>query len=335
MQIKSRAPTRIEFGGGGTDIEPYVSQNGGCVLNATINKYVYATLKPTHGKDVNIFASDYKRSILFEDLKNMSPDPDVALMKAVVEAMNVRYGVDISLRSDVPPDTGLGSGATVLVSAIGLLNHLKHDKALEKHEIAELAVDIEKKLGRKGGVQAHYAAVYGGINKIELKDGRAKVTTLQLKKSTLLELEKNLLLVYVGRRETNAAQNLLSNQQKSYRERDKKELLDKLKELCYEMTFALKRGDSDHFGELMGKAWSYKRILNPKMTTEKLEAIYNLAMANGAMGGRMIGAGGGGHMLFYCESGKEQMVANKLQEKGLKIIDFSFEFDGLQTWEAD
>lgn len=335
IKIKARAPTRIEFGGGGTDIEPYASEHGGLVLNAAINKYVYATLNPTHSKDVNIFASDYKRSVLFEDLNKMSPDPDVALMKAVVEEMNVRYGVDISVRSDLPPDTGLGSGATVLVAAIGLLNHLRHDKALEKHEIAQLAVDIEKKIGRKGGIQAHYAATFGGINKIMIKDGVVRPIRLELRKNTLLELEKNLVLVYTGRREPNSVQNILTLQQRSYREKDKRELLDKLKEVCNEMCYALKRGDTDHFGELLGKAWSYKRMLNPKMTNEKLEAIYNLARGAGALGGRIIGAGGGGHMLFYCESGKEQIVTNKLLEKGLKVIDFSFEFDGLQTWEAD
>ena len=101
------------------------------------------------------------------------------------------------------------------------------------------------------------------------------------------------------------------------------------------MSFALKRGDVDCFGELLGKAWSFKRLLNPKMTTDRIESIYNIARGAGALGGRMIGAGGGGHMLFYCESGKEQVVANALHAKGVHVIDFSFEFDGLETWEVD
>lgn len=334
MIIRSRAPARIEFGGGGTDLPMYFNNNTGYVLSATINKHVYGTLKPKHTNDLKVLYSDFKRSKIFEDVKREAFDDDLKIIKDTINHLKINYGVDIFLRSDIPPNTGLGTGATVAATIAGLFNHLKYEKAMSKYEIAELIYKINN-IGKKipGGKQCQYASVFGGINLLEFKpDGSTMVHNLNIKRSTLLELEKNLILVYIGKRQD--INQLITDQQISYSEQEKKQALDKLKDLALEMKYSLLRNDLTTFGENLSKAWTLKKQMNPSMTTQKINDIYNMALKFGAIGGRMIGAGAGGHMLFYCESNKEQQVASRLQEAGLGIIDFSFTNKGLETWEA-
>jgi D-glycero-alpha-D-manno-heptose-7-phosphate kinase len=339
MIIRSRSPVRIEFGGGGTDLPKYFEEETGYVLNATINKYVYGTLKPKHTNDLRVLASDFKSSKLFSDIRREGKfEGDIQLIKDIIAHLSVNYGVDIFLRSDIPPNTGLGSAATVAVSVIGLFNHLKYEKSMDRFDIAELAYKINN-IGNEipGGKQCQYASTFGGLNMLEFRpDGNTRVHPLNIKRSTLLELEKHLILAYVGKRESlEGVKQIITNQQLSYNDEQKTNKLHELKELAIDMKQALVRNDLITFGENLGKAWEIKKLLNPSITNPKLDDIYNMATKFGALGGRIIGAGGGGHMLFYCDSNKEQQVSSRLQEAGIGIIDFSFTDKGLETWEAN
>ncbi|MEA3378873.1 MAG: GHMP kinase [Nanoarchaeota archaeon] len=333
MIIRSRAPARIEFGGGGTDYPAFFKNFDGCVLNATINKYIYGTLKPKHNNELRLFASDFKRLNMFENSFESHSD-DIEIIKDIINALKIKYGVDIFLRSDVPPNTGLGTSATVATAIIGLFNHLRYEKALDNFKIAELAYNINNLRNEvPGGKQCQYASVFGGFNFIEFKNNYTLVHPLKLKKSTLLELEKNLVLAYVGKRDD--VKSIIVNQQISYQDNNKLDILHKLKVNALDMVYALKRNDILSFGEQLGKAWKLKKQLNPAITNPRIDDCYRLALDSGAIGGRIIGAGGGGHMLFYCESNKEQNVVLKLQEMGINVIDFSFTDTGLETWEAN
>ncbi|MFH1637306.1 MAG: GHMP kinase [Candidatus Woesearchaeota archaeon] len=337
MIIRSRSPVRIEFGGGGTDMPQYYENYSGCVLNATINKYVYGTLVPKHTNDMKFIASGYKTSALFKDIREADPDADVRLIKAIISEMKISYGIDVFVRSDIPPNTGLGSNATVASAVIGLFNHLKYEKGLNKYEIAELAYKVAN-LGMQvpGGKQCQYASTFGGINFIEFSKKGTYVHPLNLKKETVLELEKNLLLIYIGQRGSHAAvQNIIQQQQQSYTENQKIELLDKLKTIAIGMRYSLLRNDLTEFGELLGEAWETKKILNPSITNDHINELYRTAVDAGALGGRIMGAGGGGHMLFYAKSNKEHEVAKALEEKGASVMDFCFEHSGMETWEVN
>lgn len=343
MIIRSRSPMRISFGGGGTDIPPYSDEKGGCVVSAAINKYSYATLEPRNDQEIHIESWDFLKKLRFNSIEEMEYNSELDLLKAAIKKMNTtRMGLNIFLRSDVPPKSGLGSSAAAFAALIGLFNHLRADK-MTLYEIAELAHKIEREeLKIAGGKQDQYATVFGGINFIEFGNGWVRVNPLKMKKEYILELEKHLVLAYVGERsEGDVIRNyvtgdIITDQIKSVVEKkeDVMNALDKTKEIALEMKKALLLGDFTKFGELLHEAWEQKKKFSKMVSKQYINDLYDLARKNGALGGKLTGAGGGGFMLFFCEPNTEQIVANELEKAGAKPVNFVFDFDGLQTWEV-
>ena len=237
------------------------------------------------------------------------------------------------MRNDIPPRSGLGSSASAFASAIGLFNELGETK-LTEYQIAELAYRLERdELGNKGGRQDQYAAVFGGINFIEFKtDGSVRVDPLKMKRNHLLELEKNMILVYTMDRSVSG--DIIEDQTNQYvKGRGKtREGLEETKNIALEINQALLNGNLNRFGELLHRAWESKKKFSPLITNKDIDRIYTLARENGALGGKISGAGGGGHMILYCESGREMAVKKKLMDLGLHIVGFNFDFNGLETW---
>lgn len=327
--VRSRAPLRVSFGGGGTDVPPFDSEHGGAVLNCAINKYVYGLLKVREDRHVHFVSSDYRQSLIYDDVKNMKLDGHLDLIKAVVKRMNVNYGFELLMRSDVPPQSGLGSSASSAAATIGLFNHLAVENKMTKSQIAELSHLIETEdLKIKGGRQDQYATVFGGINFLEfMGHDFVKVNPVSLDKSILCELERNLVIAYIGKRQNSGkvhATTKLEHQKVLY--------LQEMKKLGFESYYSLLRKDLVGFGLLLEQTWELKKRMFPA-SNRRIEKIYQAAKKAGAIGGRVTGAGGGGHMVFYCQIGKEWAVANAIQSLGAKILDFSFDHDGLQTWE--
>lgn len=338
MRITARAPVRIEFGGGGTDIPSYADRYGGCVLNATINKYAYAGIKPTHSTEVRIAKTETNESLLFKDAKDLTYNGDQDLIKAVIKRMKVNYGCDIFFRAEVPPESGLGNGATAAVAMVGLFNHLRHEKKLNEYDIAERAYETMKyELDIQGGKQAFYSSVFGGFNFIEfLENGYTRVNRLKIKPKTLLELEKSLLLVYLGKREKEtSSQNIIREQEQQYAKVENTVFLEKLKEIAYEMKDRLEHGDLSGFAEKINQAFETKKKLNPGITNQRIEEISRLAKEQGALATRIQGSGAGGHMIIYCDANKEHAVTKALLEKNLNCIPYSFVEKGLEIWEEN
>lgn len=331
--IRSRSPVRISFAGGGTDVSPYCEEKGGCVVSTTINKYAYGTLEFRNDGKICIKTEDI--GLKFENLNQMVYDGKLDLVKTVLRHMKERInkGANIFLRSDVPPRSGLGSSASAFVALIGLFNH---NGKMTNYEVSELAYLLERKeLKVKGGRQDQYAAVFGGLNFIEFNGNDfVKVNELRIKKDYLMELEKGLILAHVSERSSSG--DIISEQTKSYVDKKKEtvEGLDRTKELAQEIRNVIMSGDLERFGDLLNEAWEAKKKFSSMITNSYIDKIYNLAKKHGAIGGKISGAGGGGHMFFYCEQNKEKSVSKRLEEAGVKIIDFSFESSGLQTWEA-
>jgi D-glycero-alpha-D-manno-heptose-7-phosphate kinase len=341
--VRSRAPVRITFGGGGTDLHPYDSEHGGVCLNATINRYVYSTLRLRDDKKINI-KSDIVNNYggfetltqSFKNIDELTSDEPLRIIKETILEMNPRHGFDLYVRSDVPPKSGLGASASLCVSIIGVLNHLRKKNRLTKYEIAETAFRIEdERLENTGGRQDQYATVFGGITLQEYngKDN-VKVHNIDAKKDQILELEKNLLILSSPRSVSSSGEahdkgpNLVNEDERLKR-------LHNLKEIAKDMEFNLRRGNLKKFGKLIMEGWENKKKFNPSSTDMYIDALVEEALANGAIGVRLIGAGGAGNLLIFSEQDKEHKIKEVLSEKGLKSIDFSFDFDGLSIWEVD
>jgi len=337
MLIRAKAPLRISFAGGGTDVPPYPEKEGGCVLNATINKYAYGTLRPREDNQIKIESLDFGISVNYDVDAELIYDGKLDLVKAAIKKLEGQdsTGFNLFLHSDAPPGTGLGSSSTVMVALVGLLKEFKK-MPLTDYEIANLAYIIERKeLGIKGGLQDQYAATFGGFNFIEFLKDRVIVNPLKISQDVINELEHNLLLCYTGR--TRISARIIEDQVSKYEHREEETLqaMRNLKRTAIEMKNALLRRRLNEFGELLHYAWENKKRMSDKISNPEIEKMYEEARKAGALGGKISGAGGGGYMLFYCQFEKKHKVAERLKEMGGTIVDLAFDSYGLQTWRVD
>ena len=332
--IRAKAPLRIGFGGGGTDVSPYPEERGGAVLSATIDKYAYCSLAARDDESVNVTSLDYDLVTKYPLNDKLEYDGKLDLVKAATKVMGIKKGIDLFLHSDMPPGSGLGTSSTMTVALVGALGHwLK--LPFGEYDVAELAYSIERQeAGIKGGKQDQYAASFGGFNFIEFLGTTTIVNPLRVKNEILNELEYRLMLCYTGK--TRLSAGIIDDQVRGYtkKEADVVRALDETKALAIAMKNALLLGQIDEFGSLLNKAWLSKKKFTPKMTDTHIDELYDVARQNGAIGGKLLGAGGGGYLLLLCEFDKRHIVAQKLEEHGGKVVNFAFEFNGLQTWEV-
>jgi D-glycero-alpha-D-manno-heptose-7-phosphate kinase len=223
----------------------------------------------------------------------------------------------------------------MMVTLVGLLKDF-HGLPLTDYEVGHLAYVVERQeLGLKGGLQDQYAATFGGFNYIEFSGDQVIVNPLRIRSSTLNELEHNLLLCYSG--QTRPSEGIIDDQTSRYEEHDEAALtgLRMQKALATEMKNALLRGRLSTFGSLLDQAWHYKKLMSPKISTPLIDEAYEEAMRHGALGGKVMGAGGGGHLLFYCDYRKRHLVGEALTRLGMSVVDFAFDPEGLRTWRVD
>ncbi len=325
---------RISFCGGGTDVSPYPEEKGGVVLSTTIDKYAYASLRPVDDGTIKVTSLDYDIVAKY-NADELLYDGELDLVKAAINKFGANQGMELFLHSDAPPGSGLGSSSTMVVCLIGALKHwLK--KPLTDYEIAELAYEVERKdLGIKGGMQDQYAATFGGFNFIEFLGKTVVVNPLRIKPDVLNELNYRLLLCYTGR--TRLSARILEHQTESYVKKEERvvKALDALKELTIEMKNALLQGRLNDFGVLLHEAWLNKKNLDANISSSHIDELYEAAREAGATGGKILGAGGGGYLLVFCPFDKKHLIAQRLEELGGQVVEFSFDLDGLQIWEAE
>lgn len=330
--IRAKAPLRVSFGGGGTDLASYYEQRGGAVISATINKYAYGTLVPRDTKDITIKSLDFDIVARFQGAEAMSYDGDLDLVKAVVKNFHPHQGLDLFLHSEAPPGSGLGSSSTMVVALIGLFKHWL-GLPMTDYDVAELAYKIERQdLGIAGGKQDQYAATFGGFNFIEFHEDSTVVNPLRLRRSVLNELEYRTLLVYTGK--TRLSANIIREQTERTRMGQNLEALDATRQLALEMKNALLRGRLDDLGALLHRGWEAKRKFASQISSPEIEKMYEVARQHGALGGKVLGAGGGGFMLLFCEFERKHEVAREAERLGGRPSGVTFESDGLQTWDV-
>jgi D-glycero-alpha-D-manno-heptose-7-phosphate kinase len=343
ITVRTKAPLRISFGGGGTDIPPYTHERGGVVLNTTINKYAYCALRSSEKNEISVTSLDYDIVAKYHSDKDLMYNGELDLVKAAIRRLRsseLSHGhrslnnLKLFLHSDAPPGSGLGSSSTMAVALIGAMAHwLK--LPLTNYELAELAYEIERKdLKIEGGYQDQYAASFGGFNFIEFKGDTIIVNPLKIRRSILNEFEYNLLLCYTG--STRLSANIIKDQVGGFVQRKSSvvDALDETKKLAIDMKEAILQGDLTEFGELLHKAWLHKKNFSSKISNPVINKMYEEARKAGALGGKLLGAGGGGYFIFYCDFEKVNKVAETLENLKGEIVDFSFETRGLQAWES-
>jgi D-glycero-alpha-D-manno-heptose-7-phosphate kinase len=336
MTVRSRSPLRVSFGGGGTDVSPYLDERGGAVLSATIDRYAYATVEP--GDDlITVESLDYDVSIAYALDEEFVYDGQLDLAKAVIAHFRAEHGlrgVSIRLHNDAPPGSGLGSSSAICVALSGALaEHL--GLQLGPHELAELAYRIERvDAGIRGGKQDQYATAFGGMNFIEFDADETRVEPLELAPSTMYELQYALVFAYVGGQHFSS--HIIERQIGNFERREGSavEAMDRIKELAYEMRAALDDGDVAGFGALLHEGWQAKKLMADGITNPRIDAVYEAARAAGALGGKVSGAGGGGFMFFVTDPARRFAVQDALREQGAELVNFTFVEEGMRAWNV-
>ena len=337
MLIRAKAPLRISFAGGGTDVPPFPEREGGLVLNATINRYAYGTLRPRADDHLHINSLDYGLTAEYAAHEPLVFDGKLDLAKAAIRrfAGAEERGFDLLLHSNAPPGSGLGASSAMMVALIGVLKEFR-TLPVTDYELAELAHSVERdELGISGGRQDQYAATFGGVNFIELSGDHVVVNPLRVAPDVMLELEHNLLLCYTGM--TRQSDHIIADQTARYERNDEEALagLRAQKELAVAMKNALLQRRLRGFGDLLHTAWEAKKRMSARITNDRIEELYAEARAAGALGGKVTGAGGGGYVLLYCRYDRKHHVAARMIELGATVDEFAFEPSGLRTWRVD
>ncbi len=334
--IRAKAPLRISFAGGGTDVPPYPEREGGCVLNATIDNYAWGSLRPLEDGRIRIESVDLGILLDFSVESELKLDGQLDLVKATIKRLQAQNskGFEVFLHSDAPPGSGLGSSSALIVGLVGLVKEFKN-LPLTEYEIAHMAWLIEREdLQIRGGHQDQYAASFGGFNFIEFYGDRVIVNPLRIHQDTTNELEHNLLLCYTGT--TRRSDRIIEDQMNRFEEKQEATLrgLKEQKQLAIDMKNALLSRRLDDFGDLLHSAWESKKSLSPKISNDAIDEMYEMARRCGALGGKITGAGGGGYMLVYCQFEKKHKVAEAMKKLGAVATEFAFESRGLQTWRT-
>ncbi|MBI2909947.1 MAG: GHMP kinase [Chloroflexi bacterium] len=327
--IIARGPVRISLAGGGTDMPAYYEKHGGAVISATINKHFYAFYEPRDDSAIQIISSDFRTVLSVDDFYSLKFGEGFDIPSAVIKHYRIYQGSDLFMASEVPPGSGLGSSGAVTVTMVCLCAHIKNEK-MTRRQIAEDAYFVQKEiLNLPIGKQDEYASAYGGLNLIEFRKEGVSVHPLKIAEDTRKRLEKNCLLFFTGR--TREASAILRQQDESARRDDSQvvEAMNRLKEAAYLVKAVLEEGDLDRFGELLRESWEQKKRMSKDISNETLDSLYELARANGALGGKLTGAGGGGFFLFYCQEENHQRLKDALAVHGVKPLDFKFESKGV------
>ena len=322
--IISRTPVRLPLGGGGTDLASYYSKFGGFFVSAAVDKYNYLAVKE---RFENGFRVSYSTTEITDNVDSIKQP----LVREALKLLRINDSLEIVSVADVPGRSGLGGSSSYTVGVLNALHSFKREN-VSRQTLAEEACHIEIDLLKEPiGKQDQYVAAFGGINSYEIeKDGVVKITPLNISPNSIAELENNLLLFYTGIKRD--ASQILGRQRQD-QEEDKKpviEAMHEIKKIGCQVRDCLANGNIHKFGELLDVHWRTKKNLSGQVSNPRIDQIYELALQHGALGGKIMGAGGGGFFMFYAENSKEKL-RNAMAKEGLKELRFRFDFDGSKT----
>lgn len=335
--INVRSPLRVDFVGM-TDYLPACEDFGGSIVNATINKYIYALARPREDGRFIFHAPDLDgMTVEVDSAAELSPDGELGLAQEIARRFDLTGGVELTTYSQMPGGAGLGSSSTIATCIIAAFNAMS-GRRLTDHEMARMAIDCEKvALNTSYGWQDQYSPVTGGgVKYMRYWPGSAQraveVNQIPLTEARLATLQRSLVICYSGI--SRPAGDILHAVADGYRN-GRPEVIEALRgmsEQALQMRLALLEGRVDEIGPMLSEVWRLHKRLHPDVTNEAIEHLHDLAMRNGAIGGRVCGAGGGGTLMFYCPAPADYLVARALEEAGAQIFDVSIDHCGLIVW---
>ena len=318
--IISKTPYRISFFGGGSDYPTWYLKNGGSVISTTINKYIYITCR-----DLPPFFSHKHRFVWSKDetVKEAKHIKHI-VVREMIKYFKIKSGLEIHYDGDLPARSGMGSSSVFVVGLMNTFNNYR-GKKISKKILAESSIRFEQKILKEAvGSQDQVAVTYGGFNKIIFRPGgNFYVKPIKLKKKVMLQLNKNLLLVYTGLKRT---AHQIAKEYVNKLEGVKRSHILEILNFVNEGEIALKNGNLNNFGELLNESWLAKKGLSPTISNHKIDEIYNFAIKKGALGGKLLGAGGGGFFLFYVPQSKKSNFIKNF--KKFVTIPFKFTYEG-------
>ena len=326
----ARTPVRISFGGGGTDLAAYYQQFGGMVVSASINKYIYGIVTKNFDTTFQVISADYRTILKMptDGRAYESNSLELRLCQVIYEHFTMRMPVNVFIASEVPPGTGLGSSSATSVTLCNIFSTLS-GQAMSKQQLAETAYEIETgRLEAPIGKQDQYAAAFGGLNCFEFTADGVRVTPLRMNGSTIRSLERHLMLFYTGA--TRQARDILHEQQQQSERKSGKtiEELHQIKALGWQIKDAIEQGRMADFGALLDESWQQKKQLASGITNALIDRAYDSARTNGAYGGKITGAGGGGFLMLCCPEEHKEAVRVSLEGLGLQQVRCAFDFEG-------
>ncbi len=335
MIIRSKAPFRISFGGGGTDMAPYCIDHGGCVINTAIDRHVFTSIEPREDKKIRIYVLNLNKEKTF-DIGDRNYSEEYELFKGTINVLGIKDGFNITTYSELPTGSGMGGSSSLCVALIGAFNEFYKYK-FNLHDIALKAYEIERiELNQKGGYQDQFASAYGGFNFMEFTD-KVKVTPVKVSYDMLNEMQYRSILCFVGG--SHFSSEIQEELLKSYKIEKKsyEETMQDLKDSARAMRKLIEINDKsklNEFGNLLHKGWLAKKSLSTKITNDIIDNCYLISRKYGVIGGKLLGAGGGGHLLLFAEPEKKYRIIQELERLGCKIIDFHFNSKGLEVWKV-
>jgi D-glycero-alpha-D-manno-heptose-7-phosphate kinase len=342
MIFRSKAPLRLGFAGGGTDVSPYCEQYGGYVLNASIDMYAYCTIEPTNDGTIRFFAADRDERVELSSQERLVIDGKLDLHKGVYNRIvkDHRSGKPMSFimttYSDAPAGSGLGSSSTIVVAMVAAYVEWLN-LPLGEYDIASLAYAIERvDIGLAGGRQDQYAATFGGFNFMEFyKDNRVIVNPLRIKDSIINELENALVVYYTGASRESAV--IIEEQIRNAQTKNEAavEAMHKVKANALSMKEHLLRADIVGFAKCLGVSWESKKGMASLITNKNIDTVFEHARANGAIAGKVSGAGGGGYMMLMVSPVRKMQLVKALNNLEGKVVNVHFTKNGVQTWTAE
>ncbi|MFA4982701.1 MAG: galactokinase [Candidatus Micrarchaeia archaeon] len=322
--IISRTPLRLPLGGGGTDLPSYYSKYGGSLLSVAINKYVYVIVNRSFDKGIKAV---YRKV----EIASAPEEIDHPIVREALKLNDIRSGIEIFTMADAPGNTGLGSSSAYCVGLLNCLYAYKR-KHVSPQVLAEEACHIELDVLKEPiGKQDQYIAAFGGLTRLDIDNGgKVSVSAPIISESSFEQLENNLLMFYTGFQRS--ASDVLSDQNEATKKDESAvvENLHKIKEIGANIISSLEDGDVDAIGPLFHQHWMAKRKLSGKISNPAIDGLYETGMRNGATGGKLIGAGGGGFIVFYCPSGKSKL-REAMKAKNAPEFAFKFDFEGSKT----
>jgi D-glycero-alpha-D-manno-heptose-7-phosphate kinase len=340
MIIRSKAPLRLGLAGGGSDVSPYSDIYGGLILNATIDLYAYCTITTNDTDHIAITAADLDQTLTYPLGNPLPIDGTLDLVKGVYNrvvkdyAITNKQGFRIVTYSDAPPGSGLGSSSTMVVAILKAFTEW-YNLPLGEYDIAHLAYEIERiDLNLTGGKQDQYAATFGGFNFMEfLKEDKVIVNPLRIKRWIVDELEASMVLFYTGASRSSAS--IIQEQQKNTSQGNTSAIdaMHKIKQSSSDMKEALLKGDIASYAKILGASWENKKKMAHSITNNSIDAVYDAAIAAGAVAGKVSGAGGGGFMMFVVDPEKKIPVVKALNQFEGDVIPFHFSEGGCHGWK--